>query len=122
MNTYSMIFSQALDEVGNPVKRTKREYPYSYDGFVTYRNGKNEEANGTIYSDRLMQWDYKKARALMKKYFNEDGDYWDNRNPSQIQDFLREWTGDKNLKLILIMEYCNVSSGYPVWRFDYRSK
>ena len=24
-----------------------------------------------------------------------------------------------DLKLIFIMEYCNVSNGYPVWRFDF---
>lgn len=26
-----------------------------------------------------------------------------------------------NLKLILVMEYCNQTTGYPEWRFDYRA-
>jgi hypothetical protein len=112
-------FGQAVDEFDNPVVRTKQSHPYSYDGFVTYRNGKNEESTGTIYSDRLLKWDYEKSRSLMKKHFNESGDYWDRRDPLKIQSFLREWTGDNELKLVLVMQYCNVSNGYPVWRFDY---
>lgn len=110
---------QAVDEFDKPVVRTKQSHPYSYDGFVTYRNGKNEEATGTIYSDRLLQWDYAKARNLMMKHFSESGDYWDSRSPEKIQSFLQDWTDERNLKLILVMEYCNVSNGYPVWRFDY---
>jgi len=109
----------AVDENDNPVVRTQEKYPYSYDGFVTYRNGKNEEVKSTIYSDRLLQWDYNKARNLMMKHFGESGDYWNNRSPQKIESFLKDWTGDKSLKLILIMQYCNASTGYPVWRFDF---
>ena len=108
-----------VDEHSNPVERTKREYPYSYDGFVTWRGGANKEINGTVYSDRLLQWDYKKTRELMKKHFGNEGDYYDKRSPEAIESFLSEYF-DKKIKLILIMEYCNVSSGYPLWRFDYK--
>jgi len=119
-NTFvSGCFFGQVEEFDQPVKKSKHEYPYSYDGFVTYRNGKNEDANGTIYSDRLLQWDYEKTRSLMKKHFGESGDYWNSRSPEKIQSFLQEWTDDKKLKLVLVMEYCNMSNGYPVWRFDY---
>ena len=60
-----------VDEHGNSVIRTKREYPYSYDGFVTWRGGDNKEANDTIYSDRLLQWDYEKQNRLSEKYFGK---------------------------------------------------
>lgn len=107
-----------IDEFDNPVERTKDKFPYSYDGYVTHRFGSNDEANMTLYSDRILQWDYEKTRELMGKHFNNKGDYWNGRDPKSIESFLREYTGDPNLKLILIMEYCNVSSGFPLWRFD----
>lgn len=107
-----------MDERGNIVKRSKSTHPYSYDGFVTWRGGKNEEVTSTIYSDRLLQWNYKKCRDMMKKHFGKESDYWSEYTPKQIEGFLREWCEAPNLKLILIMEYCNQSSGYPCWRFD----
>lgn len=110
--------SAYVDEHGNAVERTKSTHPYSYDGFVSWRGGKNEEVTGTVYSDRLLQWDYAKTRSLMAKHFGNDGDYYSNRSPENIQSFLSEMFGHE-VKLILIMEYCNQSSGYPVWRFDY---
>lgn len=111
--------SPFVDEYGNPVEKTKWEYPYSYDGFVTYRNGDNAEVSHTVYSDRLLQQDHDKTRKLMKKHFGNQGDYYSERSPEAIEKFLTEWFNDERpLKLILVMEYCNVSSGYPVWRFD----
>jgi hypothetical protein len=122
MNQNGIVFSSAaLDEHGSRVKRTKITHPYSYDGFVTYRGGKNEEITGTVYSDRLSQWDHEKTRSLMKKHFGGDGDYYYNREPDQIQSFLSEYF-DKKIKLILVMEYCNQSNGFPVWRFDYKEE
>lgn len=111
-----------VDEFNQPIERTPSTHPYSYDGFVTYRNGKNEEANTTIYSDRLSQWDYVTTRRLMSKHFEHSGDYWENRTPQSIENFLREYTGDNTLKLIFIMQYCNQSSGYPLWRFELHSE
>lgn len=49
-----------VDEFGKPVERTKFDFPYSYDGFVTYRAGNNSEITGTVYSDRLSESDYEK--------------------------------------------------------------
>jgi hypothetical protein len=114
-------FSQYVNEFGEPVKRDKWQYPYSYDGFITWRGGKNEEVNSTIYSDRLLQWDMKKYDELSKKHFGNAGQIFYDRQPKDIESFLRDWTGDIKLKLIFVMEYCNVSSGFPLWRFDYRT-
>lgn len=101
--------------------RTKELHPYSYDPFTLWHRGGNENANGTIYTDRLYQWDYVKHDELCKRHFGDTGQYWDRRSPTAVQEFLREWCEDKNLLLIEIMEYCNYSTGYPVWRLDYRS-
>jgi hypothetical protein len=117
MNLYSIVMNM-VDEFGNPVERTKFDHPYSYDGYVTYRNGKNEEATSTVYSDRILRQDYEKTRKLMKKHFGDTSDYYNDREPEKIEEFLSEYL-DKKIKIIFIMEYCNKSSGYPLWRFDY---
>lgn len=114
-----MNYISGVDENGKPVKKTVFSHPYSYDGFVTWRGGKNSEANNTIYSDRLWQWDYKKTDELCMKHFGDKSQYFSGRSPEKVEAFLREYTGQKELKLIYIMEYCNQSSGYPYWRFEY---
>jgi hypothetical protein len=108
-----------IDEHGNAVARTKTSHPYTYDGFVLHRMGENKEAESTIYSDRLMQWDFKKHDELLMKHFGDQGQYWNRRDVKGIEAFLRDWCEDPELKLILVMEYCNQSSGYPCWRFDF---
>ena len=118
---YCVIERRPVDEDGSPVEHTKQERPYSYSGFVQWRGGENAEANGTIYSDRLLQWDYEKHNRLCHKHFGNEGQWWNRREPSKIEAFLRDWCDDQSLKLILVMEYCNVASGYPCWRFDYKS-
>jgi len=109
-----------IDEHGNAVEKSKDEYPYSYDGFVQERNYTDLKANGTVYTDRLLQWDFKLTRELIKKYFKDGGgDYWENRSLEDIQSFLRERLNKPELIVTLVMEYCNVSTGFPVWRIDY---
>jgi len=105
-----------VDEHDNPVKRTKDTHPYSYDGYVVWRGGKNEEVTGTAYSDRLREWDCKKYDSLSEKYGNPGS--WNTKNPAEIEKFLQEYNDEPELKLILIMEYCR-NNGYPLWRFDY---
>lgn len=114
---------KAVDENGKPVKKTKLEHPYTYDGFVVLRLGKNEEANNTIYSDRLLQWNYKRYNELSRKHFGNESQVWSDRiyNHKKIEAFLQDWCNDIELKLIFVMEYCNVSTGYPVWRFDVKT-
>lgn len=111
-------YLEAIDEFGAPVERTKADYPYSYDGFVTWRGGKNEAANDTIYSDHLGKWNREKRDALLLKHFGDTGDYYDNREPAKIEAFLRDFLDKPALKLVFVMEYCNVANGYPYWRFD----
>lgn len=112
----------SVDEHDQPVSRTKSSHPYSYDGFVTWRSGANNEAESTIYSDRLLEFDRQKHNDLCRKHFGDEKQYWDDRSPLKIEAFLRDWTDNQKLRLILIMEYCNQSSGYPCWRFDYATK
>lgn len=114
-------FSAAVDEFGQPVRRTKISHPYNYDDFVLWRGGENKEANGSAYSDRLFQWDPKKHDRLCMKHFGDKGQYWDNRDIQKIEAFLRDYNDDPKLKLIYIMQCCNQATGYPCWCFCYRS-
>lgn len=116
---YEVFFCAAVDENDKPVERTKADWPYSYSGFVQERVHPNEKANNTVYSDRLRQWDHEKCRRLQRKHFGKETDYWNNVPASKIQDFLREYWDSPELEVVLVMEYCNVSSGYPLWRVDY---
>lgn len=113
-----IIYSMGVNEHGQPVMRPKSTHPYCYDGFVVYRALPNSEANMTLYSDRLRSHHMKEWSELSKKYFGDDGDSFEGRCPNAIQKFLAEVTNKPNLKIVFIMEYCNRSNGYPVWRFD----
>jgi hypothetical protein len=108
-----------VDEHGRPVERTKHSHPYSYSGFVLHRLGPNSDATDSVYTDRMQQWDWDKADRCHKAHM--PGKRWDNASPQQMEAYLRDYMGDPDLRLVLVMEYCNVSSGYPVWRLDYRS-
>lgn len=101
---------------GRP-RRTKFEHPYNYDPIVIYRGGGSSES--TIYTDRLYGWDAAKHDRLCRTHFGDEGQYWDRREPKTIESFLRDWTGDVDLKLVAVIEYCNQATGYPVWRLDY---
>lgn len=111
-------YMEAIDEHGSPVERGKIDFPYSYDGFVVWRGGKNEDANSTVYSDRLNGWNREKKDALLLKHFGNTSDHYEQREPKRIEAFLRDFFDRPALKLVLIMEYCNIASGYPYWRFD----
>ena len=76
------------------------------------------DANSTVYSDRLYQWDYEKYNELCWKYFGNHGQYWSGRDTKLIEAFLRDYIDDQTIVLCRIEETVNQSSGYPLWRFD----
>jgi hypothetical protein len=113
-------FSRYIDMNGNPVKKDKFKCPYSYDEFVLYDNRTKEcsENTQTVYSDRLMQWDYDKFNRCCMNVWENQGQYFDNRQPKDIEKFLSLYLG-KDINLTLMLEGCNVSNGYPYWVFFY---
>ena len=113
-----MFFGEYLDEHGNPVERTPITNPYSYDGFVTWKN--DSKPNNTVYSDRLYQWDSKKYNENCKKHFGNEGQVFYDREPEKIEIFLRDYLDNDSLILCRIMQYCHQARGYPIWRFDYK--
>lgn len=101
------------------IVKTKGAYPYTYDPFLIYFSEDiKEEPTGTVYTDRLYQWDYKKHDSLCEKHFGDKRQYWNNRETKKIEEFLCEYI-DKKIILIANIQYVNLSNGYPVWRLDY---
>lgn len=106
-----------INEFGDMVKKSKDKYPYSYDGFILFRLLPNSEATNTLYCDRLRS-QYSNWDEMLKKHFGNISDYFNDRSPEKIQNFLRDLLNKPNLLLVFCMEYCNLSNGYPVYRFE----
>lgn len=111
----------AVDCVGENRKshRSKLNHPYSYDPFTIWVN-LEVEPNDSVYSDRLIQWDFKKHDELCMKHFGNHGQNWSCREPQKIQEFLRDYLEKPELTLCEIIEGCNQSNGYPYWCFCFR--
>ncbi len=101
------------------IVKDRYSHPYSYDPFLIYFNNKaDKEVTDTIYTDRLLMWDYEKHNLLCEKHFGNKGQLWENRGYKKIESFLSDWTG-KKIVLVANIQYVNLSNGYPLWRLDY---
>lgn len=100
-----------------------RYYDYAnnilVDNTVHWVSDSQIEANSTVYSDRLYQWDSNKFDTLCKQTWGNSGQYFSNREPEDIEKFLSLYLG-KKIKLVRITQETNQSNGYPYWRFDYK--
>lgn len=101
--------------------RTKWSHPYSYDPIVQFERRDVPEGVKieSPYTDRMRRWEPELFRTLQKKHFDNEGDYWDNRSPQDIEAFLRDYYSSPELVLTKVIEHCNVSNGYPVWQLFY---
>jgi len=128
MDTYSMSIddngtffnTSYVDENGKPIERTPISHPYSYDAYVIW--GKKDKKAHAVYTDRLLEWDWGKHDRLCMKHFGNKGQYWENRDPKDIQAWLRDYNDNQKLILTMVMQCCNVSSGYPIWVLFYKDK
>ncbi len=100
------------------VEKTIHSHPYNYDPFLIYINEEAKEHTSSIYTDRLLQQDWDKHNRLCKKHFDDEGQYWNKREPKKIEAFLSDWH-DKKVILVANIQYVNVSSGFPHWRLDF---
>lgn len=102
---------------GERVQRTSREYPYSYDPFLVYKDPTWADTDTVVYSDRLEEWDSASYDRCWKEVWDDPGQYFSGRTPIDIEKFLQLYFEDSALKLTGIEEGCNVGSGYPFWVF-----
>lgn len=103
---------------GRMIQRTPIDYPYSYDEYLLWRHDYHKDKSKTVYSDRLYQWDSKKYDKCCEEIFGNHGQYFDDRNPKDINKFLNMYLG-KEVKLTAVLQGCNRSTGYPFWKFVY---
>lgn len=106
---------------GEPITRTKASHPYSYQPFEVWRSDK-EQGDSGVYSDRLYQWDSQKFNACCREVWGNEGQYFDDRSPEDIERFLQLYFDKPGIRLTRIVECCNQSSGYPLWYFNYRNQ
>ena len=112
-------FEPYIEFLPQNVSKTRYSHPYSYDPFLIFFNDRaKKKANNTIYTDRLLQWDYEKHNELCEKHFGNRGERWDKRSPSDIEDFLIDYLG-KNVILVANIQYVHLGSGFPLWRLDF---
>lgn len=78
-------------------------------------NDPGDNPTDNIYTDRLTYWDRKKYDRLVKKHFDDCGDYWYNRTCEQIEAFLSDWF-KQDIILVSKEEFINQQNGYPYWQ------
>ena len=115
---YEKEISPFYDLKGRPTKKTPFNSPYSFDPYVTWMGEYDENKSHTVYSDRMYQWDYKKFNQCCEEVFKNSGQFFDDREPKAINEFLNKYF-DQKVKLTAIVKCCNVSTGFPYWRFEY---
>lgn len=85
---------KSIDAEETIIKRNKFNYQYNYDSFIIWIN-KNIECDNTVYSDRLLQWNYYKYNKYCKEIWNNESQYFYNREPKEIEKFLCLYLGKK---------------------------
>lgn len=106
-----------VDLNGKPVRKTPYDSPYAYDDYVQWKGDyRKGEQTQVVYSDRMGMWDYEKFKELYQKVFNEMGHYFGNKNPENVEQFLKLFF-DREIKLTAIMQGCNKSNGNQYWIF-----
>ena len=112
--------SQYLDVKGNPVKRTRDKFPYSYDPYVIYQRPEFKESDLTFYSDRVEHCYFTREeqdKALEKMGLKRYGGSWERfswKNPSQVQEYLSILM-NKPILVTAITEGANHATGYEYW-------
>lgn len=104
---------------GEPVERTRAEYPYTFDDYLSYQSAQQTAANDSAYTDRMRQWDHVKYHSLLRKHFGSEIDHWDGRQPVKIEAFVRDYFDKPNLTLVRIWTCCNQANGFEAWQFEW---
>lgn len=101
-------------------KRSPQEYPYNYDDYNLFVHPDKEsldnkyEASGA-YTDRILHWDWDKHNEACRHVWNNEGQYWQDRTPEEIERFLNYYYDRSDFKVTKIVQSVNHSSGYPLW-------
>jgi len=111
------------DLYGNPIEKTPYSHPYDFDQHVIWVSNKFDKNKiySAEYSDRMLQWDIEKFERCLQEVFGNQKQYFDDRDPKDIEKFLIKYFGHK-LKLVAIEKCCYFPTGYPIWIFHFEDK
>lgn len=114
-----MIFKEDVDIYGNPVKRTRKEFPWSYDPVVIFKLACFEEKDTAFYSDQVdgefSEKEQDKAMEITgKKMFGGEFEHFSWKNPHDVEGYLSILMR-RNLKVTAITEGANLETGNPYW-------
>lgn len=108
-----------LDLYGKQVKRTKKQYPYTYNPFVIWMddNFNLDKANIQVYSDRMREWDFDKYIECCRIVWKGCGVPINDTHILALyhyMQFVHLYFKDDmpNFKLTAIMQGCNYGNGY----------
>lgn len=92
--------------------------------FVEFRSSSFDPDNNngsveSMYSDRMLSWDYVLFNKCLKEVFGNQGQDFSNRKPEDIQSFLTMYVGSP-VTLMEVRRYVNVSTGFPCWLFIFQ--
>ena len=82
--------------------------------------GDYTKRDSTVYSDRLFEWNFTKYNRCCEQVWGNHGQFFYNRTPNEIEQFLRLYYEKDNLVLTKVELCHNVSNGYPIWVFSFR--
>jgi hypothetical protein len=116
---YLALFFGGKGRDGKPVERTRQDYPYSFDDYLSYENTAQPLANNSMYTDRMYEHEPKKYKELMQKHFQSESEFWGGRSPEKIEAFLRDYCDLPSLQLVRIWTCCNQAYGSEHWQFEF---
>lgn len=103
--------------VKNKDRRTKETHPYGYDPFFLFGNHETIADAHCNYSDRYPLWGEKKFRNALEKAGIQS--MWGRVEPEQWDAFVKAYHG-KSYECVGVVEWCNMSSGYPCWSIHFK--
>lgn len=77
-----------------------------------------EDTVHTMYSDRMLDWDWDKYNALRQKHFGNKGQNWNcSLDPKKIKAFLEDYMGE-SIDGFRNTRFTHLGNGFPVWFFE----
>lgn len=122
--TYKQKNGYMRSYMGRPYKpevypyRSQFKHPYSYSPIIIWANKLDATAKVAISRELYRGKNYGRAEKMCQRYFGDQGQYFNNRDPVLIQKWLAAML-KKRIELHMIVEFCNEQNGYPYWEFHY---
>ena len=95
--------------------------PYNFHSSVQYQAVPvgSDEPVVSQWSDHLVSRYQERYNELARKFFGNEGHYWDQREGKTIEAFLREILELPSLHLTRVTMHPS-ANGYPVWQFHFQ--